>query len=104
MKLHYLVALTLSFSALAAYAADDGEALFKKNGCAACHAVAKKMVGPSYADVAAKYKNDKDAQSKLELKVRNGGAGVWSALAMPPQKTPTDNDIKALVKWILSQK
>jgi cytochrome c len=103
MKAIYLITLIATLST-SAFAADDGEALFKKNGCVACHAVAKKMVGPAYADVAAKYKGDKDAQSKLESKVRNGGVGVWSALAMPPQKTPTDDDIKALVKWILSQK
>jgi cytochrome c len=103
MKAANLIALiaTISTSALAA---DDGEALFKKNGCVACHAVAKKMVGPSYADVAAKYKDDKDAQSKLEKKIREGGAGVWGKLAMLPQKTPTDADLKALVQWILSQK
>ena len=103
MKLHYLVALTAALS-FSAHAADEGEALYKKSGCAACHTVAKKLVGPAYKDVAAKYKGEKDAQAKLEKKVRAGGGGVWGAMAMPPQKTPSDADISTLVKWVLSQK
>ncbi len=106
MKVRYLIALTaaLSFSATA-FAADDGEALFKKSGCAACHAVAKKGVGPALKDVADKYKDDKGAQAALELKVRNGGKGSFGAMSMPATgKSVSDESIKAMVTWVLNQK
>jgi len=75
-----------------------------KAGCAACHAVDKKVVGPSYKEVAAKYKGDKGAQAKLEKKVKEGGQGVWGQVPMPPNSFVSDADIKKLVQWVLSQK
>lgn len=106
MKLRYVIALTAALSVSAsAIAAEDGEALFKKSNCAACHAIASKSVGPSMKDVAAKYKDDKDAQAKMEAKVRNGGKGSFGGMPMPP--TPlsvSDENIKTIVKWVLSQK
>ena len=81
----------------------SGEAMMKKDGCAACHAVDKKIVGPAYDDVAAKYRNDKGAAARLEEKVKTGGSGVWGAIPMPPNNVP-DADIKALVTWILTLK
>jgi cytochrome c len=90
--------------ALAPAAALADEALAQKNGCLACHSVDKKIVGPSYKEVAAKYRNDKDAQARLEKKVKAGGQGVWGAIPMPPNGAASDADIKALVKWILSLK
>ncbi len=81
--------------------ASPGE-LFKKNGCAACHAPAAKMVGPSLADIANKYKGQADAQAKLEKKVKAGGSGVWGAIPMPAQAQLSDADNKAMVQWILS--
>lgn len=106
MKLRYVIALTAALSVSAsAFAADDGEALFKKSNCAACHAVASKSVGPSMKDVAAKYKDDKDAQAKMEVKVRNGGKGSFGGMPMPPTpQSVSDESIKTLVKWVLSQK
>jgi cytochrome c len=76
--------------------------LFKKNGCAACHAPAAKMVGPSLADIANKYKGQADAQAKLEKKVKAGGSGVWGPIPMPAQAQLSDADNKAMVQWILS--
>ncbi len=70
----------------------------------ACHAVDKKVVGPSYKEVAAKYKADKGAAAKLEEKVKKGGQGVWGQVPMPPNSFVSDADIKTLVKWVLSQK
>jgi cytochrome c len=78
--------------------------LAKKYACFACHTVDKKMVGPSYKDVAAKYRSDKDAPAKLAAKVKNGSQGVWGTVPMPPNTTVPDGDIKTLVAWILSQK
>ena len=80
------------------------EALAKKHNCLACHTMDKKMVGPSYKDVAAKYRNDKAAPAKLAEKVKKGSQGVWGNVPMPPNTAVPDADIKALVKWILSQK
>jgi cytochrome c len=80
------------------------EELAKKHACFACHAVDKKMVGPSYKDVAAKYRSDKDAAKKLAAKVKNGSQGVWGTVPMPPNSAVPDGDINTLVKWILSQK
>ncbi|HSS70457.1 MAG TPA: c-type cytochrome [Casimicrobiaceae bacterium] len=79
-------------------------ALMQKDGCAACHGVDKKIVGPAYQDVAAKYKGDKDAAGKLVQKVKAGGSGVWGSVPMPPNAQVSDADIKALVSWILTLK
>ena len=80
------------------------EALAKKYTCLTCHAVDKKVIGPSYQDVAAKYKGDAGAEAKLIAKVKNGGSGAWGQIPMPPNATVPDADIKALVKWVLSTK
>ena len=79
-------------------------ALMQKDGCAACHAVDKKIVGPAYQDVAAKYRGDKDALAKLVQKVKAGGAGVWGTIPMPPNAQAPDTDVRALVSWILTLK
>jgi cytochrome c len=92
----------LSFSSTAGAAADATPLLTKYN-CAACHTVDKKLVGPSYKEVAAKYASDSGAATKLEAKVKNGGSGVWGAIPMPPNNVP-DADLKTLVEWILAQK
>ncbi|MEJ7670726.1 MAG: c-type cytochrome [Casimicrobiaceae bacterium] len=80
------------------------DALMKKDGCAACHAVDKKIIGPSYQDVAAKYRADKDAIAKLSKKVKDGGVGVWGQIPMPPNANIPDADIKELVAWIMTLK
>ena len=82
----------------------SGTAMMQKHGCAACHAVDKKIVGPAYQDVAAKYKDDKDAASKLVQKVKTGGSGVWGQVPMPPNAAVPEEDVKALVAWILTLK
>ena len=84
-------------------AATDASALAAKYNCTACHAVDKKMVGPSYKDVAAKYAGDSGAAAKLQEKIKNGGSGVWGAIPMPPSNVP-DADLKAMVEWILTVK
>ena len=90
--------------ALAGVPAQASEELAKKHACFACHAVDKKLVGPSYKEVAAKYRADKGADAKLFDKVKKGGTGVWGPVPMPPNATVPDADIKTLVKWIMSQK
>ena len=76
----------------------------QKDGCAACHGIDKKIVGPAYVDVAAKYKGDAGAQAKLTQKIKAGGAGVWGPIPMPPNPQVPDDEIKALVSWILALK
>jgi cytochrome c len=101
-----LLSATL-FAAGAANAALDNaaaQALMQKDGCAACHSIDKKIVGPAYQDVAAKYKGDKDAPAKLADKVKKGGVGVWGQIPMPPNAQASDADIKDLVSWILTLK
>ena len=80
------------------------EKMMTKDGCAACHAVDKKLVGPPYQEVAAKYKGDKEAAAKLIKKVKEGGSDVWGQVPMPPNPTTPDADIKVLVDWILTLK
>jgi cytochrome c len=98
------IALAFGIAALAALPAHAQEDLAKKNNCFACHAVDKKVVGPAYKDVAAKYRNDKTAEAKLVDKVKKGGSGVWGQIPMPPNSAVSDADVKTLVHWILSLK
>ena len=84
--------------------AQSGEDLLKKSGCLACHAVDKKIVGPAYNEVAAKYKGDASAPAKLAAKVKAGGKGVWGDIPMPPNAQVSDADVKAMVAYILSLK
>ena len=97
-------ALAFGIAALASLPAQAQEALAKKHNCLACHTVDKKVVGPAYKEVAAKYRGDKSAEAKLVDKVKKGGVGVWGQIPMPPNATVPDADVKALVQWILSQK
>ena len=82
----------------------QAEAMMKKDGCAACHSVEKKIVGPAYVDVAAKYKNDKNAVATLTKKIKEGGSGVWGQVPMPPNAAVPEADVKELVAWILALK
>ena len=78
--------------------------LAQKKNCLACHAVDKKVIGPAYKDVAAKYAGQKDIADKLAQKVVKGGSGVWGAVPMPANPQVNDAEAKQLVVWILSTK
>jgi cytochrome c len=97
------LALTIAAGAVLSLPAQASEELAKKYMCLTCHTVDKKLVGPSYQDVAAKYKSDKGAEAKLVEKVKKGGVGVWGQIPMPPNDKVPDADLKALVKWVLSK-
>ncbi len=77
-------------------------ALAQKHSCTACHAVDAKLVGPAYAEVAKKYKGQKNAEATLIANIKKGGSGKWGAVPMPAQTTLSDADAKTLAKWILS--
>jgi len=95
-----LVALAAVVSAPAFANAD----LAQKKNCLACHAVDKKVIGPSYQEVATKYAGQKDAVDKLTQKVLKGGSGVWGPVPMPANAQVTEAEAKTLVTWILSTK
>ncbi|HEY0905930.1 MAG TPA: c-type cytochrome [Methylophilus sp.] len=98
-----LLATALLAGAASAIAAGSAEALAQKSGCLLCHSVEKKVLGPAYKDVAAKYKGDKSAEAKLIQKVKTGGSGAWGDMPMPPNSPQVkDEDIKTLVQWVLS--
>jgi cytochrome c len=100
------LAISMAAAALvpASLPAQANEELAKKHACFACHSVDKKLVGPSYKDVAAKYRGDGGAEAKLVDKVKKGSQGTWGQVPMPPNSSVPDADVRALVKWILSQK
>jgi len=96
-----LFAAALAVTALPAFAQAD---LAQKKNCLACHAVDKKVVGPAYKEVAAKYAGQKDAVDKLTQKVMKGGVGVWGQIPMPANPQVSEAEAKQLVTWILGQK
>jgi cytochrome c len=98
------VVLAAGMLATGAVRADAGEELMKKSGCTACHAIDKKVVGPAYKEVAAKYRGNAGAAAMLAEKVKKGGSGVWGPVPMPPNSTVSDADIKTLVAYILALK
>jgi cytochrome c len=97
-----LFALT-ALAALASPAMAD-QALAAAKNCMACHAADKKLVGPSYKDVATKYAGQKDAVDKLAAKILKGGSGVWGPVPMPANAQVSDAEAKKLAAWVLTMK
>jgi cytochrome c len=96
-----LFAISSIFAAPLAFASAE---LAQKKSCMACHAMDKKVLGPSYKDVAAKYAGQKDAVAKLAEKIQKGGAGVWGQVPMPANPTVTPEEAKQLATWVLTVK
>ena len=102
MKLFVAAAVAAGLlSSAPAFASAD---LAKAKNCMACHTVEKKLVGPSYKEIAAKYAGQADAPAMLATKVQKGGVGTWGKVPMPPNAQVNDADAKTLVEWILSLK
>ena len=99
----FLTLATLAASALCMPAWADLGLATSKN-CMACHATDKKLVGPAYKDVAAKYAGDKTAADKLAIKIQKGGAGVWGPVPMPANTQVSDAEAKKLAAWVLTIK
>jgi len=78
--------------------------LAKKNNCFACHAIDKKVIGPAFRDVAAKYRGDSGAEARLSDKIAKGGSGVWGVMVMPPSPQVSETDRRILAKFVLSLK
>lgn len=98
-------AATLAIVSAAAAAQTQGSLeLARSKNCVACHSVDKKLIGPAFKDIAAKYAGDKTAADRLAKKVRSGGVGVWGQIPMPANPQVNDQEALALVNWILSIK
>jgi cytochrome c len=80
------------------------QALATAKNCMACHAVDKKLVGPAYKEVAAKYAGQKDAADKLAVKIMKGGSGVWGPVPMPANAQVNEAEAKKLAAWVLTMK
>jgi cytochrome c len=106
MKRFLLLAAIGTVIAMPAWSQDADAALklSQKSNCAACHAVDKKLVGPSWTDIGKKYGGDAGAEAKLVTKAKKGGVGVWGQVPMPPNVTVKDADIQVIVKYALSLK
>jgi len=98
-----MLLLPVLFVAGAATAQAD-QALAAKNQCMACHAVDKKLVGPSYRDVAQRYAGNAQAQDLLTRSIKTGGQGKWGAIPMPAQTKLSEEDARKLAAWILTIK
>jgi cytochrome c len=96
----YILAIMLATSINSASA---NEALAQKSGCLACHNVNVKILGPAYKDVAAKYRGQAGAEDKLVAKVKAGGSGVWGPIPMPAHPQVKEEDIRTIVKWVLTK-
>lgn len=99
-----LIALATLAATLAAPAAFANAELAQKKNCMACHATDKKLVGPAYKDVAAKYAKDKDAVKKLAEKIIKGGSGVWGPVPMPANAQVNPAEAEELAKWVMTIK
>ncbi|MBB3178769.1 c-type cytochrome [Variovorax sp. Sphag1AA] len=99
------IAAVLSLGVIAASMARaaDGAALASSAQCIACHAVDSRVVGPSFKEIAVKYKSSPNAADRLAASVREGSQGKWGSTPMPPNASVNDADARTLAAWILSQ-
>ena len=104
MKYALLTQLAVNAAVFVAAPAFADQALATSKNCMACHAVDKKLVGPSYKEVATKYAGQKDAVDKLAAKIIKGGAGVYGPVPMPANTQVNEADSKKLAAWVLSIK
>ena len=98
------LAVATIVAAVVTPAAFANQALAEKKNCLACHQVDKKLVGPAYKEVAAKYAGQKDAAAKLAEKIQKGGVGVWGQIPMPANPQVNADEAKTLAAWVLSLK
>ena len=102
--MRFAIVALAAFGVLAAGNTAANEKLAQSSGCMTCHAVDKKVIGPSYKEIAAKYRSDKNAEANLVKKVKAGGSGVWGATPMPPNAHVKEDDIKTILHWMLATK
>ena len=100
--IRYLIPVVASITLCITALASASEELAQKNNCLACHMVDKKLIGPGFKEISEKYKGDSSAAETLAGKVKNGGGGVWGQIPMPPNAAVPDDEIKAIVDWIMT--
>ena len=100
----FAIACAVAAAVTAAAPVFADQALATAKNCMACHAMDKKLVGPSYKDVAAKYASDKAAVDKLAGKIMKGGSGIWGAVPMPANAQVNEAEAKTLAAWVMSAK
>ena len=98
-----IATMGVAFAQAPAVDAKKAKSLFEGHECAGCHQMDMKIVGPGLKQVAEKYRGNKDASAKLIEKIKKGGVGVWGEIPMPPNLDITDEELKIVVAWILSQ-
>lgn len=98
------IALILALAATSVAPAFANADLAQKKSCLACHAVDKKLVGPAYKDIAAKYAGQKDAEAMLATKIQKGGVGAWGQVPMPANPQVSADEAKTLAAWVLTIK
>ncbi|OAD43778.1 cytochrome C [Hydrogenophaga crassostreae] len=100
----FVLAVSALLATAGAFALDAAaaKALASKSACLACHAADKKIVGPSYQDVAAKHKGQADALEKVAARIKSGGSGIYGTVPMPPQPALKDEELKLLAAWVLA--
>jgi cytochrome c551/c552 len=81
-------------------AAADPKDLRARNACTACHGLTNKIIGPGFAEIASKYQGRAGAHEYLSKRIKEGGQGVWGAVAMPPQANIKDDDAHTIARWI----
>lgn len=101
MKTQHLILLALA--AIAATPAMASADLAKAKNCMGCHAIDKKVVGPGFKEISAKYAGQKGAEARLATKIIQGGGGAWGAIPMPPNPL-SQQEANALAKWVMAQK
>lgn len=99
MKLTHIAILSAALLSAPAFASKE---LAQKNACMGCHAIDKKMVGPSFVDIAKKYAGQKDAEANLAVGIKQGGSGKWGPIPMPAQAALSEADAKTMAGWILA--
>jgi cytochrome c len=97
-----LIHIALAATVLASAPAFASKELAQKSACMGCHAVDRKMVGPSFQDVARKYHGQSDAQAVLTGNIKKGGAGKWGPVPMPAQAALSEADAKTLAAWVMT--
>ncbi|QNB06719.1 c-type cytochrome [Herbaspirillum frisingense] len=102
MKIIILFSALLAAASLTQVASASPE-LAKSKNCMSCHAPATKLVGPSFKDIASKYRKDPNAPAQLAQKIQNGSQGIWGSIPMPPNSQLTAEDAMTLSRWILGQ-
>ena len=100
---HLTLFLIVGLSVSPVTRAADGAALARLKQCLSCHAVDKKLVGPAFTEVSAKYRGDPAAVDTLVASIKSGSKGKWGGMAMPSNPGISDADLQALAAWVLTQ-